>query len=176
MLDFDDLVRREADGSVLLGVDRTFARRFYTNVSLNEIEARTGQTPYFEKAVIYTALVGAPVLLLLSVIRSPWVIGWWSALSIPVAVLIWIGFYGDSARAGARLRVISVVVVGVGIGTLVTDGQTRAVWFLGFVYASALWLTRLLYISATSFLRALVLQNRRAWEWLHEQFVLRDAR
>lgn len=176
MLDFDDLVQREKDGSVLLGVDRTFARRFYTDVALKEIEAKTGQAPYFEKTVVYAAFVGAPILLFLTLVRALWVLGWWSALGIPVAMAIWIGFYSDSARATARLRLIAFEVAASGIAALFTDGSARAVWFLAFMFTSALWLSRLLYVSSTSFLRSTVLENRRAWEWLHQEFVIKETR
>ena len=175
MMDFDELVRREAAGQVLLGVDRAFARRFYTDVPLREIEAKTGEAPYFEKAVVFLALVGGPITLFGSLILSTWALGWWSALFIPIAAVIWVGAHGDSARATARLRTISVIFAICGFGFTMSDGLARTRWGMALTFAAAVWLSRLLYASATSFLRGFVLRNRRAWEWLHEQLVVRQV-
>ena len=175
MMDFDELVRKEAAGQLLLGVDRAFARRFYTDVPLREIEAKTGEAPYFEKAVVFLAFLGGPFTLLGSLILSVWVLGWWSGLFIPLAMLVWFGNHGDSARATARLRVISGILAICGCGFMTSYGLARSRWGLAFTFVAALWLSRLLYVSATSFLRGFVLRNRRAWEWLHEQFVLRHV-
>jgi hypothetical protein len=175
MVEFDDLVRREAAGELLIGVDRPFARRFYTDVSLREVEARTGEAPYFEKMIVYFAFVGGPLVLLASLAQSVWLLGWWSVLFIPIAVVVWVGVYGDSARAGARMTFISLLVVACAIGFAISPGSSRPGWGLAFTYSAGLWLARLLYVSATSFLRGFVLRNRRAWEWLQEHMVIREG-
>jgi hypothetical protein len=175
VIDFDDVVSREASGKLLIGVDRPFARGFYTDVPLREVEARTGEAPYFEKGVVYLAFVGGPLLLVVSLVRSAWVLGWWSALFVPLAAVVWAGVYGDSARATSRMRVISLILVVSGIGFGLSADSTRGNWGLALTYTAALWLSRLLYVSATSFMRAFVLRNRRAWEWLQEHMVLKEV-
>ena len=176
MIDFDELVRQEEAGHLILGVDRAFARRFYTNVPLREIEARTGEGPYLEKTVIYSAFVGGPLLLLASLAQSLWVLGYWSALFIPVAAVVWVVVHADSVRARAAMTTVSLVVAATAIGFGVSHGSIRFSWALALTYAASLWLSRLLYVSATFFLRAFVLRNRGAWEWLQGQFVVREVR
>ncbi len=175
MVEFDELVRGEAAGQLLIGVDRAFARRFYTDVSLREIETRTGEAPYVEKMVVYCAFVGGPLVLLASLAQSAWLLGWWSALFIPLAAAVWAGVYGNSARASARMRFISLILVSCAIGFALSAGSLRVGWGLALTYSAALWLARLLYVSATSFLRGFVLRNRRAWEWLEEHVVLKEV-
>jgi hypothetical protein len=174
MPDFEEVVRREADGSLLVGVHRSLARQFWTEVPLKEIEARTGEAPYAQKAIVYLAFVGGPVLLLASLIRAPWVFGWWAALGIPLGLVSWIAFYGGSARATGGLGAITVVWLAIAGVTAFNHGTAKATWLLALLYASALWLSRLLYVASTSFFRYLVLHNRRAWDWLNSSIELVD--
>jgi hypothetical protein len=175
MIDFDEVIRREADGSLLVGVHRSVAQQFWAEVPLKEIEIRTGEAPYTQKAIIYLAFVGGPVLLLASIVRAPWVIGWWAALGIPLGLVFWIGFHGNSGRPTGRLGTITVAWMVVAAGTAFSQGRAEAAWQLGLLYVSSLWLSRLLYVASTSFFRYLVLHNRRAWEWLNSSLELVDA-
>lgn len=174
MIDFDELVRREASGQVVVGVDRPFARRFYTDLPVREIEAQTGEAPYFEKMVVYAAFIGGPLLLLVSLAESIWVLGWWSALFIPLAVIVWAVVYVNSPKARAGMTAISLIVVVSAIGFGVSNGS-RPEWGLILTYVSALWLSLLLYVAATSFLRGFVLRNRRAYEWIQEHLIVREV-
>jgi len=175
MMEFDEVVRREAAGQVLVGVDRTFARRFYTGVPLRQIEERTGEGPYFEKMVIYLAFFGGPLALLASLFLSIWILGWWSALLIPVAVVVWIGFHANSARGAARIHFTSLILISCVLALVFSGGPNRERWGLALTYTTALWLSRLLYASATSFLRAFALRNRLAWEWIQEHLIVREV-
>jgi hypothetical protein len=175
MPDFDEVVRREADGSLLVGIHRSTARKFWTDVPIKDIEAHTGERPYAQKAIVYFAFVGGPVVLLASLIRAPWVLGWWAVLCIPLSLLIWVGFYAKSGIASGRLRAITVVLLAVATATASVPGTAKAAWQLALLYTTSLWLSRLLYVASTSFFRYLVLNNRRAWEWLSSSIDLADS-
>lgn len=88
---FEEIVRLETNGQLLIGIDRAFARRFYTNLPLRTVEEHTDEAPYFEKAFVMGAFVGGPLALAASAIYAVFVISWWSVLIIPIGTLIWLG-------------------------------------------------------------------------------------
>jgi len=45
-----EIVKLEGQGRLALGIDRAFARKFYTDVPLATIAEKTGGTVYLEKA------------------------------------------------------------------------------------------------------------------------------
>jgi hypothetical protein len=172
---FEEVVSRARTGELLIGVDRGFARRFYTGVSVGVVEEHTGEAPYTEKGLVLAAWVGGPVALLVSAALTPFVIGWWSALAIPVAGLVWIAYFTSSSLGGARLTVVSILLVAAAALCAMSLWPGRGIWALVFLYVAALWLVRFVYIGSTLFLRAFVLRNRKAFEWLEEFLMLREV-
>jgi hypothetical protein len=170
-------VRAERDGQLVVGVDRVFARRFYTDVPLQSVQEHTGEAPYMEKALVWGAFLGGPLLLVgssvLLVFALKW---WWSVLAIPLSGLVWVAYYSMSSRGDARLRLVSLVVVAVAVCGLATTRETRLLWLAAIIYAIALWLGRFVYVGSTTLLRAFVLRNSRAFEWLRGNLILRPAR
>jgi hypothetical protein len=92
MTDHDQVVEQERAGKLLIGVDRAFARRFYTDVALKTIEERTGEAPYFEKLVVMGAFIGEHLALLGAAVLAVLVTGWWSILLIPAGLIGWFAF------------------------------------------------------------------------------------
>lgn len=172
---FEDVVRLEKNGQLLIGIDRTFARQFYTDLALRVVEAHTGEAPYLEKALVMGAFIGSPLAVLVSAILAILVIGWWSALAIPVALLVWIRWYSTSSHGRARLTGVSVLLVAVVVFWRLGSPVTRDVWTLVLIYVAALWLGRFVYIGSTFFLRAFVLRNQRAFDWLRGHLTLRKV-
>ena len=105
------LIREEADGRVLFGVDRAFARRFFTDVPLRTIERDTGEATYLEKLVVFGAFIAAPICLLISAIFSVLYFRWWSVFIIPVTVTIWLLFSGTSSMGRSRLVGVSLLAL-----------------------------------------------------------------
>src|SRR5713101_596519 len=95
--EYQALISRVHSGSLLIGVDRSMARKFYTDVPLSRIAAETGETPYFEKMVVLGAFVGGPVSLLASFIMAVLAFRWWAALAIPVSIVVYIVFTAASS-------------------------------------------------------------------------------
>jgi hypothetical protein len=173
-LDFEEVVRRERSGGLLVGVDRAFARRFYTNVPLRVVEEQTGEAPYLEKGLVLAAFVGGPVALLLSAAGAVFAVGWLGALVIPVGLLLWFGYYSTSSRGAARLTTISAVLIAAAVLTVIDWMPGRGIWGLVLLYSAALWLGRFVYSGSTGFLRAFVLRNPQAFTWLREHLTLRE--
>lgn len=167
-----ELVRLEEEGKVCLGVDRVFARRFYTQTPLRLIEAEIGEAPHFEKMVVYTAFVGAPVLVLAMAGFSILYFGWWSLLIVPLAVLLWGWYQSLSCMGEVRFLWISLLLAAA-VGVYVSGVVSRRVSLVALLFVGALWMSRLLYISSTFFLRAVVVRNYKAFLWLRDQIIVR---
>ena len=174
---FEEVVRREKTGELVIGVDRVFARQFYTDVPVGVVKEHTGDAPYTEKGLVLAAWVGGAVAMLNSAILNsailtPFVIGWWSALAIPVGVLVRTMYLGLSARGGSRLTIVSILLVVAAALYAMNLWPGRAIWAVFLLYVVALWLGRFVYVGSTWFLRAFVLRNPKAFVWLREELTL----
>ncbi len=76
---FEQVLRRERTGELVIGVDWVVARKFYTDVPVGVVMEHTGEVTYIEKGLVLAAWFGSPVALLVSAVLTPFVIGWWSA-------------------------------------------------------------------------------------------------
>ncbi len=162
--DYKTLVESAYDGRVVVGVDRAFARKLYTDVATSAIEEATGEAPYVEKLVVWFAFVAAPVAMLGSTVAAAFAFGWWALVIIPAALVWWMFNKSMSVRGGSPiwfLTLLVVAAVGVHFVKLLPSP-----WMSGFLalFALAMWCDRLLYWASTFFLRALVLRNRQALE------------
>lgn len=173
--EYQALVARIQSGSLLIGVDRSMARKLYTDVSLSRIEAETGEAPYFEKTVVLGAFVGGPVSLLASFIMAVFAFGWWAALAIPVSIVVYFVFAGASSMPKQGMAGVSMLLVlallSVYLSWLPSD---YIAWYVALILF-ALWNARLVYAAATHFIRAFVIRNRRAYEFLAPHIHLREA-
>ncbi len=173
--EYQALAARIESGSLLIGVDRSMARKLYTDVSLSRIEAETGEAPYFEKMVVLGAFVGGPVSLLASSVMAGLAFGWWAVLVIPVSIVVYFVFAGASSMPKQSMTGVSVVLA-LALLSLYLDWfpSDYVAWYTALVLFS-LWNARLVYAAATHFIRAFVVRNRRAYEFLAPHIHLREA-
>ena len=127
MSDYDTIVEQEEAGTILVGIDRAFARRFYTDVSLATIGEKTGETPYLEKLVVFGAFIGKHITLLGAVVLAVLVLGWWSAVVIPIGILIWVLFSSTSSLGGSRMLGITFILAGTLTGIILSAPARRPV-------------------------------------------------
>lgn len=173
-LEHDELVKQEAAGKLLIGVDRAFARKFYTEFPLKEIRKRTGEAPYFEKGVTFLCWSGSPSALLTTLVMSPFLLGWWSLLTIPLSILVWVGFSTNSSRGSAGLS-FPTLILGSSIGSWSTGLLAWRFSLVLFSLAIAVWLGRLLYVATTVFLRGFALRNHLAFELVQDGITIVDC-
>ena len=166
------LIQEEADGHVLFGIDRAFARKFFTDVPLRTIERDIGEATYFEKLVVFGAFIGAPICLLVSVVFAVLYFRWWSILMVPASIAFWFLFSGTSSMGRSRLFGTSLLLLAALALHIFTSFEPRLTLFLLFA-ALAFWLNRLMYLAATLFLRALVIRSHRAFSFLHEHITIK---
>jgi hypothetical protein len=151
------------------------ARKLYTDVPLSRITEETGEAPYFEKMVVFGAFVGGPLALLASFVMAALAFGWWAALAIPVSVVIYFVFAGASSMPKQGMGGVSVVLALAILSLYLRWFLSDYVgWYAVFV-VFALWNARLVYAAATYFIRAFVIRNRRAYDFLAPHIHLREA-
>jgi len=173
--DYETLVRAAYDGRILIGVDRAFARRLYTDVATSAIKEATGEAPYLEKLVVWFAFVTSPLAIFGSAVSAVFAFRWWAILVVPIAFLWWMVNRSMSSRGGASLWFLTLAVI---VAVSVHFMKLLSIpWMSGFVavFTFAMWCDRLLYCAATVFLRAFVLRNQQALEAFGEGIEIREV-
>ena len=173
--DYKAFVQSVYDGRTLVGIDRVFARKLYTNRATSEIKKATGEAPHFAKLVVWFAFLGGPLAMLSSAVVAVLAFEWWALLITPAAFVLWFLNQSMSSRGDASIRTHSLLLVtAVGVhlaGRLLSPGVSS---FLA-LFALALWCSRLLYCASTFFLRAFVMRNHQALEAFAEGISIREA-
>ena len=170
------LVARVESGSLLIGIDRAFARKFYTDVPLSRIEEDTGEGPYLEKVVVWFAFVSAPIALFASFVLSALVFRYWAALVIPLSAIVYFFLAARSSVGDSRMLSVSILLA-LAIASLFTNFfSSQFVPWYAIAVAFAFWAERLMYCAATTFLRAFILRNQRAFEFTEgPQIVVKET-
>lgn len=173
--DYKALVQAAYNGQIIVGVDRVFARKLYTDVAISTIEKATGEAPYVEKIVVWFAFLASPVAILSSVILAVFAFRWWALLIVPAALLIWMSNASTSARGDSSIWFLTFFLIVAVIINFIN--LLPIVWMSGFitVFVFALWCHRFLYYSSTFFFRAFILRNQRAFETFNESITIREA-
>lgn len=169
-----DIITQESQGKLRLGIDRPYARKFYTDVPLRLVEQETGEAPYFEKVVSYACFLGSPIALLLSSIVAIFTFGWWSVAVVPLSFVTWLLYAGRSAAGTSRLFGITLVLAAVLLFHVVQPDARRFTSFF-LLFTLSLWLHRLLYVAATVFLRSFIIRNHRAFTFVYDHVVIRST-
>jgi hypothetical protein len=166
--EYQELVKRAYEGKILLGVDRALARKVYTNLSLAKIREFTGETPYFEKAVVLFAFVGGPLLALISAVLAVASFHWWAFLIVPACLGVWLVYKGVSSRGNAGMVFISLALAGSFAAYFAHLMPTKLAGIFLISFVAALWCERLVYCAGSFFLRAFVLRNIKAFNTFNE--------
>jgi hypothetical protein len=164
--DITTLRREWKTGRIAIGIDRGFARQFYTDIAASEIEKRTGERDGFARSLVFGAFLLAPAALLGTCILTVIAFKWYSAIAIPIAVAIYAAYQGSSALARSKLTTISWMLA-LSIAAFILAGPRDPLpSALIFTFLLSLWALRFTYIAAVRSLRAFVLRNAWAYNWL----------
>lgn len=173
--EYKAFVQSAYDGRLLVGVDRIFARKLYTEISTSEIEEATGEKPRLAKLVVWFAYLASPLAMLITAILAAFSFRWWALVIIPAGFLGWM-LNSMTARRGSSsmwfLTLVGIAAVGIHLMRLLADP-----YLSGFIasFAFALWCDRLLYSASTFFFRAFILRNPRAFLAFGEGVRIREA-
>lgn len=175
-----ELVARFQSGSLLIGIDPSMARKLYTDVSLSLNTEETGETPYFDKIVVLGAFLGGPISLLTSFVMAGLAFGWWAALVIPISIVVYVVFSAISSghhpsMPKQGMAGVSVLLVLALLSLFFNWYPSRYISGYAVLVLFALWNARLVYVAATYFMRAFVVRNRRAYEFLAPNIHLKDT-
>jgi 4-hydroxybenzoate polyprenyltransferase len=172
--EYKEFVARANAGEIAIGLDRATARKFYTDVPLFRIEEETGEKPFFEKAVVSFAIFAAPISLLASAVLAVLAFHWWAALVVPISIIVYFFYSGQSSMPRGKMLGISVLL-SLAVGSIFTNiFPSGAISWYCVTGAFSLWCARLVYVAATTFLRAFILRNKRAYELMSEDIRIRD--
>lgn len=160
---------------LVVGVDRVFARKVYTELPAAVLKDVTGEPAYFEIFVTRFCFTSPGVFLLASCVFAVLAFGWLSLLAIPILAMVYFVTASRSSAGGSRVG--HLVLVALGVGACVWWNVLPLRWSgscLG-TLAIALILHRLAYIASASFFWSMVTQNATAWEYFRDGVVIRDV-
>lgn len=173
MITHQELVEQSNKEKIAIGIDTTLSRKFYTKLSLSEIEEQTGESPKLEKYIIQIANMGNPILLLFSIIFAIFAFKWWALLTIPAFIVVFL-FFRSAATMGANMSVINIIICGTIVSSFFVDQITSMQWATIFILLSSIWSANFLYAGSAKFLRAFVLRNKRCYEWLKGDLIIKN--
>lgn len=171
--DFLDLQGEWHAGRVAIGVDRAFARRFYTDQDLAFIQGRTGERPTADWAIVRGFWFVGPIALIVASILAIVALRGWALLAIPIGVIGFHKYQGRSSIGNAPLFGISWMFVVAALIFVTDEPSNRAATGTVAAYFLALWSLRFMYVMAAARLRAFVLRNHRAFAWLRGEITIR---
>lgn len=166
--DFATLQRQWKAGTIAIGIDRVFARQFYTDIAISEIDRRTGERDLVARFFVFGAFLVAPAALLMSCILAAVGLKWFSAIAIPIAIVTYARYQSSSSSARSRLGAISwIFALSIAV-SLFGGPRNRLPSGMISAFLLSLWALRFMYVAAVRSLRSLVLRNARAYAWLQD--------
>jgi len=170
-----EIVELEEQGKILIGIDRPMARKFYTDIPISEIKSKTDEAPYFEKIIIWFAFLMAPIALISSITLSFIALKWWGSILLIIFPIIYLSYSSASAIGTSRLTGITIIFV-----------LSIIIHFTGFlpnsritlsitIFLLSLWCIRLLYCASTFLLRAFIIRNEKAFDYLKDYLIIKNV-
>jgi hypothetical protein len=173
-MEHKEVIELEKQGKLLIGVDRAMARKFYTNIPISKIQEETGETPYFEKTIIWFAFLFGPIALITCIVLGFFAFSWWGISCMVLCPVAYFMYSSSSVLGDSKLTGITLLLfISIAIHFF---GNLRTPWISGFIsiFLLSLWCERLLYCASTFLLRAFVIRNARAFEFLSDYLVIRQ--
>lgn len=171
-MEHKEVIELAEQGKLLIGVDRAMAREFYTNIPISKIQEETGESPYFEKMIVLFAFLFGPISLISSIVLGFLAFSWWGIISLVLCTVIYFAYSSSSVVAGSKLFGITLLL----LTSLAVHffAHLNTPWITGFActFLFSLWCARLLYCSSTFLLRAFVIRNAKAFEYLSDYLVI----
>jgi hypothetical protein len=166
--EYKKIVELAYSNKVLIGIDRIFARKFYTDISLSKIRDETYETPCVAKSIVWFAFLCAPVSLVASLIITIFAFRWWAIAVIPSCIFVYYNFSSMSCMGRSRMSFITIILILTTFAHFTTIIEANNATLFLFVYVFSLWCIRFLYCSSTFLLRCFVLRNKKAFEFISD--------
>ena len=169
--EFQSLVTRIESGSLLIGVDRHLARKFYADSKISRIKEATGEAPHLHKFVVFAATIMGWWTLLASFVFAILAFSWWAVLVIPISV----GMWTIGASPGGGMTGVTLVLALTLLGFVLDWFPSKYAAWATVLVAVALWSNRFCYVAAGRFMLSLALRSRGAFEFLAPDIHVRES-
>lgn len=130
---------------------------------------RTGEKPYIQKFIVIGLSLSSIVALLATFVFASFAFNYWSIAVIPVIAIIYFFWVGQNILPNQGASGLSIILAGVAAAGYFQVFPSNNAAMFAICLAAAFWFMRLVYVSATVFLRMMVLGNKRAFEWIEPQ-------
>jgi hypothetical protein len=158
-------------GRSIVGVDRQYARKLYTDIPFSAIEAKTGEGPTLEKTVVWATVIASPLLLVACFALAISAFGWWSLIVITACASAWLMNGAMSVRGGASGWPLTLMLAATLVAYALDVTPDRLVQ-LALLFVGSLWAQRMLYVASTWFLRLAVLRNHKAMDAFRDRLTI----
>ena len=159
--DYDTFRTAAEKGEITVGVEPAIARRFFTDDKYAEFRSSVREQLILERFIVTASLILGPLILVASFWWAWSAFGWWSVLVIPVTALLWFIQHGATSVGRPAFWALASSV---GLLLFLDLGQKpNPVYLWLTALFSAVLMSRVAYQCASSFLRSLVLRNRKAY-------------
>ena len=170
-----DIIELENQGEILIGIDRTMARKFYTDIPISEIKLKTDEAPYLEKTIIWFSFLSAPIALIFSILLSFIALKWLGIIFLFAYPIFYFLYSSVSARGNSKLTGITIIVVIFLIIHFAGFFDNSLITLLITIFLLSLWCIRILYCASTFFLRTFIIRNEKAFEYLKNYLVIKTV-
>lgn len=160
-------------GSIEISISRSMARQFYTMTPTAEIKSKTGQSQLAGKLIVWLGLFFTPLLFTLSALLIIYFYGWWAAINIPLAGILWSVIAGFLNPTGSwvPMSVALVFFVALALSNLIAPSLALPL----LAWTASLWVNRMTYHFAALFLTRLVVKSSAAFELLEEHISIKKV-
>ena len=167
------LAQEVTDGTVAVSISRSIARQFYTMTPLAEIKSKTGHTELLAKLLVWSGLLVTPVLFTLSALLIIYYYGWWAAINITLAGILWSVIAGFLNPTGSWVSVSAALALCAAVAA--ADLAAASLILPLLAWTASLWVNRMTYQSAAFFLTRLVVTSQTAFELLAEHITVKKT-
>jgi hypothetical protein len=166
---YEEFVRREERGEILVGIEPAVARKFFTDTDHSIIKEKIGEPLFTERFFVKTCWLLEFICLFAGIIASIFALKWYSIMVIPI-MLITAFILGGKVSMGRQKigGAVFLVLIFILLAYYFRDkGTSKMVWLI--LLPLPYFFARLTYKLATMFLRLLSVRNEKAFNLLYGQ-------
>jgi len=167
---YNEIIHKQEIGDILLYIDTANFRKFFTEANQKQIEQQIGEPLYVECFIIkLIVFLLEPLMLLITVIASIYLLKWFAILLIPALILLWF-FLKSMASSGKQSIFFPSVLLVAGAITVCLYGQ-YGFWFKLLVIGilSIYFFSKLLYYLSARFAFMLIHRNYEFFRLFYEK-------
>jgi hypothetical protein len=162
-----EFVKRTGSGKVLMVVEPSVARKFFTDRDPSLIKGKIGESIFMERFLVKICWSLEFVLLFAGIIASIFALEWYSVVAIPVMLIVFIVLSGEASMGRSKIGdAVFLMAICVLLAYFLRDkGTSMIVWLV--ILPLPYFFIRLTYKLATTFARLLSVRNEKAFNLLY---------